>query len=192
MMKPTQQQFQAFQVAFDHFNRELFEGALPHVLLNFTRRGGGFFATRRWAFVAGKKTRLHEISINPEKRPDLAAGQTLVHEMVHLWQHEHGSTGRAGYHNAQWAEKMRGVGLDPVFHDASRQRVSEKVIEQGTFAAALKRLPAAARLPLCVIVDKHKNKSKTHYQCSGCEVSVWGRPGIRLTCADCARPFAVV
>ena len=39
--------------------------------------------------------------------------KTLVHEMVHSWQHHHGTPSRAGYHNKQWADKMEEVGLTP-------------------------------------------------------------------------------
>jgi hypothetical protein len=38
---------------------------------------------------------------------------TLVHEMVHVWQETYGNPSRRGYHNRQWAEKMREVGLQP-------------------------------------------------------------------------------
>lgn len=39
--------------------------------------------------------------------------QTLVHEMVHLWQHHFGEPGRGRYHNGEWAKKMEAIGLMP-------------------------------------------------------------------------------
>jgi len=36
-----------------------------------------------------------------------------VHEMVHLWQHMHGKPGARGYHNKEWAAKMKAIGLQP-------------------------------------------------------------------------------
>jgi hypothetical protein len=39
--------------------------------------------------------------------------QTLVHEMVHVWQFHHGKPGRGRYHNAEWADKMESIGLMP-------------------------------------------------------------------------------
>ena len=39
--------------------------------------------------------------------------QTLVHEMVHLWQAHFGKPGRGRYHNGQWADKMEAIGLMP-------------------------------------------------------------------------------
>ena len=38
---------------------------------------------------------------------------TLVHEMTHLWQHHCGKPGRGRYHNRQWAERMKAIGLHP-------------------------------------------------------------------------------
>ncbi len=38
---------------------------------------------------------------------------TLAHEMVHLWQHHFGKPGRGRYHNKEWAEKMKSIGLQP-------------------------------------------------------------------------------
>lgn len=39
--------------------------------------------------------------------------QTVVHEMVHFWQHHHGNPGRGRYHNNEGADKMEAVGLMP-------------------------------------------------------------------------------
>jgi hypothetical protein len=65
---PTSEQFRAYEAMFAHFNRELWKGRLPPVLLNFSRHTGtlGFFAPERWqkGETAGG-ARMHEISINP-------------------------------------------------------------------------------------------------------------------------------
>ena len=37
----------------------------------------------------------------------------LVHEMVHVWQEQYGHPASRGYHNKQWAAKMKAVGLQP-------------------------------------------------------------------------------
>ncbi len=39
--------------------------------------------------------------------------QTLVHEMVHVWQHLFGNAGSGRYHNREFAAKMKEVGLYP-------------------------------------------------------------------------------
>ena len=45
--------------------------------------------------------------------PDESIISTLVHEMAHVWQETYGDPSRRGYHNRQWAEKMREIGLQP-------------------------------------------------------------------------------
>jgi len=57
-----------------------------------------------------------EIALNPEyffERREGEILQTLVHEMVYLWQEHFGKPGRRGYDNPEWARKMEGIGLMP-------------------------------------------------------------------------------
>src|SRR5262245_23934097 len=94
--QPTGEQFAAYRLMFDHFNRELFGDQLPQVLLNFSRyskRTVAFFAPDRWQRAGGQAT-THEISLNPHHLFDGTACDTaaaLVHEMCHLWQQVHGT-----------------------------------------------------------------------------------------------------
>ena len=97
-MPPTTEQFSSYQVMFDHFNRELFGGQLPHVILNFSRdlkRAVGYYAVNRWESEAKK---VDEITLNPDhlKRGPQATAATLVHEMVHLWQQSCGKPSAVG------------------------------------------------------------------------------------------------
>ena len=46
-------------------------------------------------------------------RPVAEVLSTLAHEMAHLWQHHHGKPGRGRYHNREWAERMKAIGLQP-------------------------------------------------------------------------------
>lgn len=114
---PTLSFYAALQRAYEHFNAQLFDHALPHCLITVQRERGtwGFFSAERWAHNPSGKT-LHEIALNPAyfaRHSVLEVFQTLVHEMVHLWQHEHGKPSRARYHNSEWAEKMERLGLMP-------------------------------------------------------------------------------
>jgi hypothetical protein len=209
--KPTPEQFAAFQAQFEFFNAELFGGELAPVLLNFSRKAGaaGFFAPERWERgdegEAGRG--MHEISINPEclQRPPRETAQTLVHEMVHQWQRDFGKPSRAGYHNREWAQKMRDVGLEPVSldsKDGTGQRVSDEVIEGGRFARAFERMPAECRIPYkCRPEPEGRgkggggggngsgNRNKVKYSCPSCEANVWGKPGLKIGCEDCDESF---
>lgn len=196
---PTDAQFQAFRSMFDYFNRALFGGALPPVILNFSRAANtlGFFAPLRWE--KGEDTS-HEISLNPaylKHRDPRDVASTLVHEMAHHWQQERGKPGRRGYHNAQWAKKMETLGLMPSSTAAPGgarvgYRVSHYVIEGGGFDRAFAAMPREYLLPwLCGEITgrgarKPRAASKIKFSCEGCGANAWGRPGLHLVCGDCA------
>ncbi len=212
---PTPAQFNAYQAAFAYFNEALFGNELPPVLLNFSRKSKtlGFFAPSRWAQVKGQGKSgtpvieegpagsVHEISLNPEHllgRPMRDSMSTLVHEMAHHWQQVHGKPGRGGYHNRQWAEKMRALGLEPVSYDkgaknGTGQKVSHAIVEGGPFAVAFDAMPEAIRsLPYaCRSEDnaKPKRTDKVKYLCPKCETKVWGKSGLRVICEDCDVEF---
>lgn len=113
---PTNETYQEWQLAYDHFNKELFKGELPYCLITLQREKHtmGYFSQERFSNRKGRKT--DEIAINPSYFAVCKieeALQTLVHEMCHLWQYHLGSPGRGRYHNKQWADKMESIGLMP-------------------------------------------------------------------------------
>lgn len=145
---PTEQAYGEFQYAYDHYNRELFNGILPPCLITLQRKANcmGYFSFKRFVRQDGKTT--DEIALNPEKQAGVTVIETLstlVHEMVHLWQFHFGTPGRRGYHNQEWAEKMEEVGLMP--SNTGRpggKKVGEKmthyIIPEGRFTTASKTL----------------------------------------------------
>jgi predicted SprT family Zn-dependent metalloprotease len=113
----TLKEYQGFQKAFDFFNRELFSGRLPQVLVTLQRHANtrGYFSPERFKGRVEKQT-VHELALNPDTftgRSDEMILSTLVHEMCHVWQETYGEPSRRGYHNRQWARKMQAVGLQP-------------------------------------------------------------------------------
>lgn len=56
-----------------------------------------------------------EIAINErylsDQRPSWQILGTLLHELLHAWQQEHGTPGRGNYHNAEFREKALQLGL---------------------------------------------------------------------------------
>lgn len=114
---PTSQAYGELQTAFDHYNRELFDGALPLCLITMQRekRTYGYFSPKRFVHRHDKQT-TDEIAINPSyfaTVPLLEVLQTMVHEMAHAWQEHFGTPSRRTYHNAEWADKMESIGLMP-------------------------------------------------------------------------------
>ncbi|MCC6877376.1 MAG: hypothetical protein IT378_23930 [Sandaracinaceae bacterium] len=142
------------------------------------------------------------MSVALAERAPRDVASTLVHEMVHAWQHEHGTPSRTGYHNHEWAAKMEAIGLMPSSTGAPGgarvgQRMSHYVIEDGPFARAFERMRPAAWFPwvwfpwVCAEVPedealrrKRSVLSKTKYTCP-CGVNVWGKPGLHVVCAEC-------
>ena len=52
---PTQQTYDELQRAYDHFNKTLFAGALPHCLVTLQRekRTYGYFSSKRFVHMDG-------------------------------------------------------------------------------------------------------------------------------------------
>ncbi|NTX99068.1 sprT domain-containing protein [Deinococcus sp. JMULE3] len=148
---PTPQAYAELQTAFDHFNAALFAGTLPAALITLQRKHktSGYFSPRR--FVSASGAEVHEIALNPAYfavQPLEATLGTLVHEMVHLWQFEHGKPGRRGYHNRQWATRMIELGLHPSTTGAPGGRttgesMSDYIVE-GPFLTACRALLATS------------------------------------------------
>jgi predicted SprT family Zn-dependent metalloprotease len=115
---PTTRTYTSLDRAYDHFNRKLFGNQLPPCLITTQRHKGayGYFSGDRFACIDKPEDITDEIALNPAGfagRTSMQTISTLVHEMVHLWQHHFGKTSRAGYHNREWAAKMHEVGLIP-------------------------------------------------------------------------------
>lgn len=202
MITPTVEQTTAYQSMFDYFNRELFGGQLAPVVLNFSRkaRSLGFFAPERWD--DGQGTTTHEISLNPEhlkRRTPIDTASTLVHEMVHLWQEEHGKPGRRGYHNREWGDKMESIGLMPSNTGApggsrTGTQMTHYIVEGGRFAQAFATMSPSYLLPWACVSEGSKGsvaKNKVKYTCAGCSTKVWGKPELAIVCRECDQDFVV-
>lgn len=239
---PTVQNYTELQVAYDHFNRALFEGALPACLITLQRekRSFGYFSHQRFANLQGVMT--DEIALNPAYFaivPLVETMQTLVHEMVHLWQHHLGKPGRTRYHNDEWANKMQSIGLMPSSTGKpggkrTGDHVADYAIEGGLFLQACAELVtkdfqiswydrfpeprqmeagnevqsmqlsasvgggvtssqsqavrSALHLPAAGQAAPVKPPTRSKYTCA-CRQSVWGKPGLKLMCLLCSKPF---
>lgn len=151
-MQPTEETYGELQAAFDHFNATLFDNQLPGCLITLQRdsRSDGYFVPERFVNAQGEKT--DEIALNPTFFAVVQPArvmQTMVHNMVHLWQAHYGTPGRRRYHNKEWSEMMEGVGLMPSdTGEEGGRRVGEKmadyVIPGGRFEEACDALLTSA------------------------------------------------
>jgi hypothetical protein len=166
----------------------------------------GHFAPDRFAgrvAAFGK----HELALNPDAfidRSDEQIASTLVHEMTHCWQQQHGKPGSRGYHNKEWAAKMKAMGLQPsntgaVGGKETGQQMSHYVIPGGAFTDAFAKLAASGwKLNL---ESAHRagpdggRKGKTKFTCTGCGQNAWGKPDLAISCTPCGiemKPSAAV
>jgi len=194
----TQAEYQAFQQAYDFFNTELFGGTLPNVLVTLQRhaKAYGYFSPERFVGRTEQEA-AHELAMNPDHfgRTDELILSTLVHEMTHVWQKAYGAMPRRGYHDKQWAAKMKEVGLHPSDTGASGgketgQSVTHYIIEGGPFAVAFAKLQTTGfTLRWQSRADdparKKKAASKTKYTCTTCGQNAWAKPATSLICGEC-------
>jgi hypothetical protein len=193
----------AFQQAYDFYNRTLFRGRLPSVLITLPRR-----SKRNYGYFSRDKFHgrvhdghIHEIALNPDHfgRTDTEILSTLVHEMVHCQQQEEGHPGRGRYHNKEWGQLMGAVGLFP--SDTGKkggrttgQQMMHYVLPDGPFARATAQLLAtgftlrwqSGNEPRAVQRRRQvKAASKTKFTCPNCGLNCWAKPDAQLLCGVC-------
>lgn len=149
----TEREYRVFQSAYDFLNTELFSASLPHVLVTLQRHAKpkGYFAPNRFASRIEQGT-AHELAMNPDVftgRSDKLILSTLAHEMVHVWQQTYGKIPRRAYHDKQWAEKMKAIGLYPSTTGEqggkeTGQSVTHYIIEGGSYDEAYASSPQPA------------------------------------------------
>jgi len=203
----TTEQFKLFDDLYSFYNKELFGGLLNDCMITTSRKkkAYGFFVRNTWQKNKSKDVpEIHEISLNPDflNRIDEAWQATLVHEMVHLWQQDFGETSRAGYHNKEWAKKMKEIGLYPSSTGEeggkeTGQSCSHYIIPGGAFIEAFNRLKEKQikYITIAIPIGSEKSKtaaasarSKTKYTCA-CKNNVWGKPDLLIVCAVCNQRF---
>jgi predicted SprT family Zn-dependent metalloprotease len=140
-----------------------------------------------------------EIALNPDgflHRTDTEILSTLVHEMCHLWQEHCGTPPKNRYHNSEWAGKMKEVGLQPsatgepggketgakmthyiLYDDDAPFFVATREFLQDGMHLRWQSQPAEKA--------KREQKNKVKYSCPDCDLHVWGKLEINVTCGEC-------
>lgn len=214
--KPAWEQGWSLQNVFDYLNDELFEGKLPPTMLCLSRNQnilGGYFTPERWYNEDGKA--VGEIAINANNIKGQGMVRTftiMIHEMVHLWQFSFGNPSRSGYHNQEWANKCKEIGLQPFTADDKEigQAVDTKLITGGKAETVIAEMPEHFTLPWMTEPlnveqgggggeggqgggppdDPRQPKpkrpgSRFKYTCPACGFNLWGKAGGNFECLDC-------
>jgi predicted SprT family Zn-dependent metalloprotease len=195
----TKTEYQGFQQAYDFFNRALFQGGLPQVLVTLQRHANtrGYFSPERFNGRIDESA-VHELALNPDTftdRTDEMILSTLAHEMAHVWQQTHGNPPRRGYHDRQWAAKMKEIGLQPSSTGEpggmeTGQSVTHYLIPGGRYSLAYAKLASRGfQLHWQSAPEskeaRAKKSSKTKYTCPNCGQNAWAKPGAQLICGVC-------
>jgi predicted SprT family Zn-dependent metalloprotease len=193
----TATEYSAIQRAYDFFNAALFEGQLPEVLVTLQRKPKmrGYFWAQQFQGRAGQTT-TDELALNPDhfvSRSDEEILSTLVHEMVHVWQQAFGKPSRRAYHNHEWADKMKSLGLHPSDTGApggkeTGERVSHYIIPDGPFAHACGQLLAQGfrfSWQARPVAAEAKKSTRAKFTCAACGQNAWAKPDAHLLCGIC-------
>jgi hypothetical protein len=196
----TPVEYSGLQVAYDHFNKDLFGGSLPDVFIVYQRKANmrGHFAPDRYSARVGEFGR-HELALNPDsfiERTDAQICSTLSHEQAHVWQKTCGTYPNRGYHNKEWAAKMKSIGLQPSSTGAvggkeTGQRVTHYILPGGPFEKAFAKLAATGWKLNLQSAPRAGSKGgtktgKTPFRCL-CGQNQWGKPDLDTWCRPCGK-----
>lgn len=159
------QTYAGLQAAYDHFNKELFDGRLPPCLITLRAAANsyGYYHTGRFAQADGKgKKYIDEIAMNPTHFAERSIQETLAtlaHEMVHCEQAHFGKEPTRCYHDKQWASFMKRIGLQPstTGKEGGKETgptVSHYIIPKGRFATAVARFLVSMKKGLTLYQDR--------------------------------------
>ncbi|MBL4761197.1 MAG: SprT-like domain-containing protein [Gammaproteobacteria bacterium] len=206
--EPTKEVYSELLQAYTFFNKELFENCLPECLITLQRqkRTYGYFAPSRFTSKSGDEA--DEIALNPtyfatRNVPEVLS--TLVHEMCHLWQRHFGMPGRGRYHNREWAEKMKSIGLCPshtgeIGGKETGDQLTHYIVENGLFVRVYEKLISSGYAiswvdkaqPIKEKTISPKSGKRTKFSCPKCKTNIWGMASVRVICGKCLVPYEKV
>lgn len=195
-------QSNAYNAAYDYFNKALFGGTLGTCILTLEerKRSKGFLKWDSWEHIAGGPEKVYQINLTPSliAKEGRAYLSTLVHEMVHLWQFTQGENlpANKSYHNKEWAAKMEALGLMPsstgeVGEKKTGQKMTHYVIDGGPYDIAFQDAPEEIFLPFKMTPQYKLNIKKSgrvKYVC-GCGDNFRAKRGLSVSCNTCGEDF---
>lgn len=191
---------------YDYYNRELFEGQLPYVVITLEEREKvrGYFSPSR--FTDSRKN-IGQLCINPQyfiPGNEERVYSTIVHEMCHILMKMKGEDVVKGYHSVKWAEQMMRIGLIPTSDGTEKGKktgfsVTHLIEKEGLFSVKTKELIEKRKMLFSIFSSKinkeeiYRNNDKSvpgkriRYEC-GCS-SFWGKKGMNVYCKKCNKDF---
>lgn len=207
--KPCIEQSEAYMQAFDYFNKELFDSKIKRPMLYLTRNStviGGYCDYEKWRDEDGN--RIHEIAINANMMSGddvVLLMRILIHEMIHLLQYQEKTAGRKGYHNQDFADRAKAIGMIPRDQKTGKEvgQMVDTPLEPGGLASkAIADIPDEAIFPWMAdntgsaepqesgggkAAPPQRSGVRAKFTCALCGLNAWAKAGARLGCVDCDR-----
>ena len=199
---------------FDLLNAEFFESELsrPTITIQSTPKAYGHFSLREDTWVS-KLGGTHEINIGAGtlSRPIEEVAATLLHEMVHYYNHVHGiqdcSRGNT-YHNRKFKAAAEERGLVVTHsdkygwsHTSPSDRLLEFILDNDLTDILINRnefggfrITGTGTHSGTPTVDGEapRRSSSRKYACPCCGMSVRATRAVNIACLDCEEPLLLV
>lgn len=181
--------------AFDFLNEKLFYGEIqerPILTISPDVTKGAYGWCTSWRAWQGEKGEYYEINICAEtlNRPWYDVVETLLHEMVHLYNLQEGikDVSRGGtYHNKHFKETAEKVGL--FVEKTEKYGFSKTALTMETkelIESQLNLEDFGIARPKTAKPEKKKTKNSSRkYVCPECGMSVRATKDVHIMCADC-------
>ena len=185
---------------FEVFNHEFYNGELQKPIITVspdTTSGAYGWATswKAWQHD-GVEDGLYEINICAEhlNRPFEDICETLLHEMVHLWnlQNDIKDTSRSGkYHNKKYKDSAEQHGLD-VQQDSKYgwTITSLNEVAKGVVGKLNGDVFQMHRTKIVKVASTRKSSSRK-YVCPMCGLSIRATKKVNIVCGDCQETMEV-
>lgn len=197
---PAIEQLQRLTTAFDIFNTELFDGALPPVMLQLANKPGslGYFQPNKWKNSEG--VLLDVISLDSKSaatRPLPELLSTLVHEMAHSYVFHCCNDRKAtGGHGVEWRRKMLDIGLPPIQVGRTWRSATHSIDPDGAYMQAFERhRQQLQELPWqeCIgYANRGRGVDRVKFQCPHCGFNAWAKAAGAMLCGFCSTRTALV
>ena len=197
---------------FDLLNDEFFESSLsrPTITIQSTPKAYGHFSLREDTWIS-KLGGTHEINIGAGtlSRPIEEVAATLLHEMIHYYNYEHGiqdcSRGNT-YHNKKFKEAAEAHGLIVEHsdkygwsHTKPGDELLNVVLENGLRDILINRnefsgfqMPGTGTHNGTFAGGQTKPSSSRKYRCPCCGMSVRATKNVNIACLDCDEQLLLV
>ena len=200
MEKSITNTIERIESLFSKFNKEFYNGELIKPIItvypDHRKRALGWCTSWK-AWKETKKTKsdgYYEINICAEhlERPFKEVAETLLHEMVHLYNIQIGvqDTSRSGtYHNKKYKEAAEKHGLNVEKVEKYGWTKTNLNEEAKKFVESLKETKFSLVRNEPMKITGNKKSSTRKYICPSCGCIVRATKEVNIICADCKETF---